>query len=247
VRATRTPAEDRALDIMLSFAREKVPAAKLDDLIVDRPDSVLMLNEQRIALECRHIGPERLFEFHGQRMPQGGLTRVLLPWEPHIWAVKAIQDKQTKALVYRDRANASEVWLILHASPYLRIDLQNDQTTRELFELGARSARPCYERVFLIDTPIEGTSRPWEIWNCVEHANLPVPANFQLDGDEYPTREMWIGQVVPHMVGGKPSISTNLKDPVKSMHLQPLDTRFRVRYLLNWPEMNAKVVQRPNS
>jgi hypothetical protein len=241
MRARRTEAEQNALDALVEHIRLTGASISLDPECTDRPDAVAVLDGQRIAWECRFIGPEGLLQFHGRPWPENGYAAIVLPWEPHMWAACAVRAKNGNVADYLSRGRTSEAWLVLHTSHLLPLGIHKAPEVLVDFRDGAASARPQFSKLWIVDAPGQ-EQRVWEAWDA--RSGVKVPTGFRLEGDEYPVRKMWLGKSRVHVDdAGHATISGNLRDTAEKILLQPLDKAFKIEYLATWPEVIAKAVK----
>lgn len=116
MRPHRTPLEQSAIERLQTHLRSRNRDVHLDPSITDAPDAVLVIDAERVAVECRVLTPEKVLRLHGLTLEEGQLHSVFIPLEPHAWIQRALQDKNPKAQTYRQRACAPTAALLLHSS-----------------------------------------------------------------------------------------------------------------------------------
>ena len=116
MRPHRTPFEEAAVSKLLAALRNRNRNALIDPSISDVPDAVLIIDNERVAVECRTLTPEKVLRLHGLTLEEGQLHSVYIPLEPHAWIQRAVQDKNPRVQTYRERADSPTAALLLHSS-----------------------------------------------------------------------------------------------------------------------------------
>jgi hypothetical protein len=231
MRSQPTFDETRVLS-QLKFALETLfDIVDQDPSITDRPDSVFVIDGCRIACELRSITPERILALHGLKIETGEVTQLAFPMEPHVWVSNAVQAKAGRVDEYKRRANAVEVWLILHGtSGRMGWDLftwQKVNGLKVLFEIGAQSFDHAFHKIIVVSD--EGNVL--EIYDRATSEAERLRLS-KLTIQKLPVNIVFFAQVMvtESEIPGEKKVSVCLNDPKTRKTLQPLDKRFRADY-----------------
>lgn len=240
MRTTRTPAEQTAIDAFVEFLDSRGTPTKVDNDIQDSPDCVLINCNGRIACECRYLGPEGLLQFHGRRMVQHKAYEIVLPWEPHIWISRAIEDKRDKIDRYIKNSGADSAVLLLHSSPLLPLLTHWSEQTLSLMQHGTRNVKHNFSNIWLVDS-IQNNHAVVNLWDAQKDSFNPVDTII-IKEDYYPIYRTRLVKTVAQDDGNGGTLARiNLKDVMEKVHLQPLDGRYRVTYEGDWQKIYARI------
>jgi hypothetical protein len=154
MRSQPTLDETRVIS-QLKFALESIfDNVEQDASITDRPDSLFIIDGCRVACELRSITPERVLALHGLKLETDEVTQLAFPIEPHIWVSNAVLAKADRVAEYQRRADANEVWLILHGTSgpmgWELFTWQKVDSLKVLFEIGAQRFDHPFHRIIVV-------------------------------------------------------------------------------------------------
>lgn len=151
MRPQRTPDEDQAISAVVAHLRASELHVNIDESITDRPDAVLVVNGERVALECRTFTPEKLIKEYKKDLVPDRNYQIFLPIEPHSWLGRAISEKNQKIDAYKLNGRASEAWLVVHSvrGPFSCLSEHFKPGLSALFFMSVFQTPHAFSRIYL--------------------------------------------------------------------------------------------------
>lgn len=192
-----------------------------DEAITDNPDWVFDIDGWRVAAECTCINLPRLMEWagYGKRRELGKHYEVRFANEPHLWVKRAIEAKDPKIGVYKERARCDAVWLVMHSDFSAMPLFGCSPRMLGLMRAAAGAVIHRFETVWFVH-PEAGAHRLWRQGDpkC-EFSEL------EISGD-YPTLYLRQGAVTLSPSDGEFSLGPH--NAATRLLIQPLDLRFKL-------------------
>jgi hypothetical protein len=149
----RTEGEGFVLASLREYiGRKENTTIQEDPTVIDSPDALFIINGVRHAIECRCINETRLMEWSNTKIEKviGRRYEIRVPWEPDIWVLKSVMEKENKAKIYLENSHADDIWLVLHTSPPPEIPFFDlDEETIKFLKSGCNLKRHSFARIFL--------------------------------------------------------------------------------------------------
>lgn len=237
MRAFWKQSEEMAVDAFALALKSKGIQPLYDPQVTDSPDSVFLVDKQRIAVECRYITPSNVLSLLGKRiLPIDQYFEIILPLEPHLWVKDAITKKNKNVPKYLVNGQATEAWLLLHSSSLHRLPIATNDCNSEVIKLlqfGAYMQSHDFTRIWFADIGNPDNPPAFEIYGPgYSKPNIDPDDYISKHLPSYPLQRLVIGHVTLHGKENEPKrIKANLNNDIaEQIFLQPLDKRYRLDY-----------------
>lgn len=221
MRLGRTPSEETAISLVKRTLTQDGHIIIDDETITDSPDWVFSCDSVRIAAECRCINLEAVMRWanSNRTMKPERCYEIIIPNEPHLWIDRAVADKEGKIEKYKERAQATEIWLIAHSEFPATLPLfEADSTTLDLMHKATAALKTNFNKIWFVH-PECGAA-------LLRAPNTPP--------EEFPLFDLSEGYPI---ISNKKSIGTVTEtgltidmraEPEDVIKLQPLDKKYQI-------------------
>lgn len=246
MRSARTEDEMRAVSALQSFLIEKGYSnpAEVDDW-VDKPDVIFKTGSGRIACEIANVVPDTIIQWYFKKnpdLPISSIREIILPLEPHEWAKRIINSKNSKFNSYKQRAITNKIWLLIHTSEKSS-DILRPPSTEDLnlMRYGAASTKHQFKKILFFDYD-KGITELYDHKNRQE-----IRINYHLK-EGYPTiviREVTIGPFcgLPEKSYAEVEVDFSALAIGDRIVLPPFDSNFaKVKPNIAMPSENPKLI-----
>ena len=220
MRVKRSRDESAAIELMRSALALSGHVVRDITDIIDRPDWVFELDGRRVGAEFTGVNLQPLMEWANYKHREDRKHyEVRFANEPHLWAQKAILDKNRHVPDYKQRSEASEIWLVMHAE-FARLPLVACSDEMLAVMRAAVAATPSdFDAVWFAHSEA-GAIRLWHQGD----ARCAFP---EIDvSSRYPT--LSVRQGVVALAPGAPPFSLGPHIAAETLVIPPLDPKFKL-------------------
>jgi hypothetical protein len=212
---------------------------------VDNPDVIFLTKIGRIACEIASVVPDTVIRWYFKKLPElpiGSSREIVIPREPHQWAMNIIRAKNKKIERYRARSKSRRIWLLIHSSDKAS-GILNPASPQdiELLRYSAHSVPHNFKKILFLDA----SGNAVELFDHKKRQKISVNYAFLKKG--YPTyvhREVLLGAIS----GLSASSYSEVEVDFSKLHvgdriiLPPLDEKYSaVGPLISVAEENPKL------
>lgn len=229
MRDIHTPEETLAVAALGEYIKNEGYADPVPlDGWTDKPDCIFTTNRGRIACEIATLLPDTIIHWYFKKhpeLPAGTAREIVLPREPHQWAMRIVKDKNSKFGSYRDRSKTRNIWLLLHASNKASNILRPaSKEDLDLMKCGVALTKHKFKRVLFYD----GIEKVTELYN--HKWDIDARINYSLESG-YPTyviREVSMGHFagIPEGTYSEIKVDFNELETGDQIIAPPLDPRY---------------------